>query len=121
MARKKRKSPAVERANKRAAALTAIDPALDLGNGLTLASYTASIKAHSDNVDKYNTDLSGLDVELTNIKANEKALDALSARMLKGVSSKFGEDSDQYEKAGGKRTSERVRPQRKPATVSAGK
>ena len=54
------------------------------------------------------------------IKANDKALDRLSTRMLKGVSSKFGEDSDQYEKAGGRRTSERVRPQHKQivATVS---
>jgi hypothetical protein len=29
----------------------------------------------------------------------EKALDQLSTRMLKGVAVKFGEDSDEYEKA----------------------
>ena len=118
MARKKRTSSAVDRANKRAAELASIDPKLDLGNGLTLDAYNATIKAHADSVEKYNTDLSNLDVELTNIKTNEKALDALSTRMLKGVSSKFGEESDQYEKAGGKRTSERKRPQRKAAAAA---
>ncbi len=85
MARKKRKSKAVESGLKRAAALTAIDPKLDLGNGLTLDAYNASIQAHEDNVDSYNTDLSGLDTQLTDIKANEKKLDQLSVRMLKGV------------------------------------
>jgi hypothetical protein len=119
MARKKRTSPAVGRATKRAAALASIDPVLDLGNGLTLSAYNAAIKSHSHNVEQYNTDPSNLDVSLTNIKANEKALDALSTRMLKGVASKFGEDSDQYEKAGGKRTSERARPKRKAAAAAS--
>ena len=120
MARKKKKSPAVARAQTRAAALTAIDPKLDLGNGLTLDSYNAAITAHEDDVEGYNGDLSDLDVRLTNIKANEKKLDQLSTRMLKGVASKFGEDSDEYEKAGGKRTSERKRRATK-AAAAAGK
>ena len=48
----------------------------------------------------------------------EKALDQLSTRMLKAVAVKFGENSDEYEKAGGKRTSERKRPQRKAAAAA---
>lgn len=121
MARKKKKSPAVARALKRAAALAAIDPKLDLGNGLTLDGYNTSIQAHEDNVDNYNTNLAGLDTQLTDIKANEKKLDQLSTRMLKGVSSKFGEDSDEYEKAGGKRTSERKRRKTKQSPAPAAK
>ena len=121
MARQKRKSKAVEHALKRAAALAAIDPKLDLGNGLTLDSYNAAITAHEDNVDTYNTTLAGLDTQLTDIKVNEKKLDQLSTRMLKGVSSKFGEDSDEYEKAGGKRTSERKRPVRQKKAAAIGK
>ena len=39
MARLKRKSTAVDFADNRANAVTSIDPALDLGNGLTLADY----------------------------------------------------------------------------------
>ncbi len=118
MARRKRKSIAVEHATTRAAALASIDPKLDLGNGMTLAAYNTAITAQGDAVEQYNTDLSNLDASLTNIKANEKGLDQLSTRMLKGVASKFGEDSDEYEKAGGKRTSERARPQRKPAAAA---
>jgi hypothetical protein len=121
MARKKRKSKAVENGLKRAAALTAIDPKLDLGNGLTLDGYNTAIKAHEDDVDGYNSDLSDLDARLTGIKANEKTLAQLSVRMLKGVASKFGEDSDEYEKAGGKRTSERKRPVRQSKAAVAGK
>jgi hypothetical protein len=68
-----------------------------------------------------NENLANLDVGLTNIKAGDKALDQLSTRMLKGVSSKFGEDSDQYEKAGGVRTSERARPKHKAPAAAAGK
>lgn len=112
MARKKRKSKAVANGLKRAAALAAIDPKLDLGNGLTLDSYNTAIQAQEKSVDDYNTTLAGLDTSLTDIKANEKTLAQLSTRMLKGVSSKYGEDSDEYEKAGGKRTSERKRPVR---------
>ena len=109
-----------KRAQTRAAALTAIDPKLDLGNGLTLDSYNTAIAAHEGDVDGYNSNLSDLDAALTDIKANEKKLDQLSTRMLKGVASKFGEDSDEYEKAGGKRTSERKRRATK-AAPAAGK
>jgi hypothetical protein len=121
MARKKRKSKAVQNGLKRAAALAAIDPKLDLGNGLTLDAYNAAIQAQEKSVDDYNSDLSDLDARLTGIKASEKTLAQLSTRMLKGVSSKFGEDSDEYEKAGGKRTSERKRPVRQPAATAAAK
>lgn len=121
MARKKRKSKAVEHGLKRAAALAAIDPNLDLGNGLTLDAYNTAIQTQEKLVDGYNTDLAGLDVRLTTIKTGDKALGQLSTRMLKGVSTKFGEDSDQYEKAGGKRTSERKRPVRQSKVAAAGK
>lgn len=121
MARKKRKSKAVELGLKRAAAMAAIDPKLDLGNGLTLDAYNGAIQTQEKAVDAYNTDLAGLDVRLTNLKANDKALARLSARMLKGVSTKFTEESDEYEKAGGKRTSERKRPMRKTAASAAAK
>ncbi len=119
MARKKRKSKAVEHGLKRAAALAAIDPKLDLGSGLTLDAYATAIQTHEKSVDDYNTDLSGLDAQLTTIKTNEKQLAQLSARMLKGVATKYGENSDEYEKAGGKRTSERKRPTRQPVAAVA--
>ena len=119
MARKKRKSRAVERALKRSAALAAIDEHLDLGNNLTLGAYNTSIQAQEKAVELYNTMLSGLDAKLTEIKAGDKALGQLSTRMLKAVATKYGENSEEYQKAGGKRTSERKHPTRKPAPASA--
>ncbi|HEY1770829.1 MAG TPA: hypothetical protein VGG02_11315 [Chthoniobacterales bacterium] len=116
MSRLKRKSAAVEFATGRANDLKSIDPALDLGNGLTLAAYQAQIQALNDLNDDYNTDLSTLDSQLDTIQADEHALDAMSVRMLAGVGSKYGKDSNQYEMAGGTRTSERKKSVRKPKT-----
>lgn len=113
MARQKRKSASVDFAESRANALTSIDPALDLGNGLTLADYQAKTAALKKKNEQYNTDLSTLDGSLNSIQQDERALDDLSARMLAGVGVKFGKDSSQYEQAGGTRTSERKPPLRK--------
>ncbi len=119
MARRKRTSPSIERARTRAAALESIDPALDLGNGLTLASYKAKIEAADAKLASYNARLSELDGLLNTLQSAEEDLDEYSARMLAGVGVKYGKDSDQYEQAGGTRTSERRSPRRKttaPAT-----
>jgi len=117
MARQKRQSPAVQRAKDRAAALAAVDAALDLGKGLTLLAYNKQIENTETMLSKYNEDLSNLDAALNRLQAVEDELDALSNRMLKGVAAAFGEDSDEYEKAGGTRRSERKRPGRRAPTA----
>ena len=103
-------------AEDRANALSSIDPALDLGNGLTLVDYKTKAAALKAKNDQYNSDLSDLDGALNAIVADEKALDDLSVRMLAGVGSKYGRESSEYEQAGGTRTSERKAPVRKPKT-----
>lgn len=119
MARRKRSSPSVDAAEPRAAALESIDPALDLGNTLTLVAYKAAITTTNAKLSTYNTRLSELDGMLNDLQASEKNLDELSARMLAGVGVKFGKNSDEYEKAGGTRTDERKPIRRKPAPVPA--
>ncbi len=121
MARKKRTSPTVDAAKIRAASLKSIDAALDLGNGLTLASYNAAIAATEGQLDTYNTNLSDLDEQLNGLEAGEKTLADLSERMLSGVGSKFGKDSSQYEQAGGTRKSEIKRGPKKGAKGGAQK
>lgn len=116
MARLKRSSGSVGAAQQRASSLASIGPALDLGNGLTLTAYAAKITAANDALDAYNTKLSELDGLLNDLEHLEGELDELSARMLTGVAAKFGKDSDEYEKAGGTRTSERKKPKKKGAT-----
>jgi hypothetical protein len=113
MARLKRTSPPVAAAQQRASGLASIDAALDLGNGLTLTAYTAKITSVSDALDDYNTKLSELDGLLNDLEDLEGELDELSVRMLTAVAAKYGKDSDEYEKAGGTRTSERKKPKKK--------
>ncbi len=119
MARRKRTSDSVTRAETRAAALESIDSALDLGNRLTLAAYkTATINTNAK-LAEYNTMLSELDALLNELEAMEVTLDDLSARMLAGVGVKYGKDSDEYEQAGGTRKSDRKPPTRKPKEAPA--
>ena len=104
----------MEKAETRAASLASIDPALDLGNGLTLAAYQAAIETTHEKLASYNTKLSDADEALNVFQAEEKELAGLSERMLGAVATKYGKDSDEYEKAGGTKKSERKRPTRKP-------
>ncbi len=112
MARRKRISNSVTRAETRAAALESIAPDLDLGHGLTLINYRKSITDANDTLSDYNTKLSHLDAALNALEVAEEDLDDLTARMLAGVAVKFGRDSDEYEQAGGTRQSERRRNSR---------
>jgi len=95
--------------------LESIGTNLDLGNSLTLAAYNAAIESADGLLSAYNTKLSELDGLLNQLETAETKLDELSGRMLAGVGVKFGKDSDEYEKAGGTRSSERKSSARKSA------
>ena len=118
MARKKRTSAAMDKAQKRATALGSIDKALDLGSGLTLPAYNVEIGKLSTKLDAYNKWLSQGDTMLNDIATSEKALNTLSVRMLGGVKVKYGPDSNEYEQAGGVRDSESKRGRRTSAKQS---
>lgn len=103
MARRKRKSDAVTSAESRAESLGKIDPKLDLGDDLTLGDYTGKITETKKTLNVYNGLLTEADVTLTKLEKQERELRDLSERMLEGVSSRFGKNSEQYQKAGGTR------------------
>lgn len=107
MARRRRKSSALEKALTRADNLRAISPTLDLGPGLTLAEFEQKINGVRTKQENYNTTLAMLDDLLNDLQADEKVLDDLNARMLAGVGARWGKNSTQYEQAGGTRTDER--------------
>src|SRR5204862_90203 len=107
MAYKKRSTSHFDQAVTRLAALRSIDTQMDLGNGLTLAIYTSAVTDLRNRVDDYNTYLSHVDEKKNQIGESELKLRDLSERMLAGVASKFGKNSNEYEKAGGRRKSER--------------
>lgn len=105
MPRTRRRSATADKADARATALSSINPALELGESLTLAAYKAKITATRTALEAYNTLLSNADAALVALEQSESELADLSERMLKGVASEFGRDSVEYEKAGGVRKS----------------
>jgi len=107
MARTKRTSAVSEAAKLRLAGLQSIDPLLDLGGGLTVASFKADIEDVDGELNTYNTMLSNVDQVSNRLETKEDKLNDKSTRMLAAVGARFGKDSDEYEKAGGTRTSER--------------
>ena len=93
MAYSKTSSKDFEHAIKRMASLKSIDPALDIGNGLTVETYQQSIDHVSNVMEVYNTQLSLADSFSSSLKEKEKLLRAFTERMLTGVAAKFGRDS----------------------------
>ncbi len=113
MARPKRSSTVMQKAEKREAGLQSISANLDLGNNLTLKAYSQSIQTLRSQIFTYNSTLSTLDDLSRDIKETEQSLRNLSEQMLLGVAVKYGKDSGEYGKAGGIPKSERRRPVRK--------
>ena len=95
----------MEKGDTRAAALSSINPNLELGDSLSVAAYKVKIADTRAKLDAYNALLSDSDAALAVLEQSESELADLTERMLKGVASKFGRDSVDYEKAGGVRKS----------------
>lgn len=114
MSRRKKSSSHYDKAVIRLAALKSIDDKMDLDNGLTVPKYEIAINDLQAKLQDYNTTLSLVDEKLNIFQQAERSLKALSERMLIGVANKYTKDSDEYEKAGGVKKSERKRPKRKP-------
>ena len=109
MAYKRKTSNVIKNAQIRATNLEAISATLDLGNSLTLASLQTEIAAAQALLDDYNIKLAQADAALNDFKAKEKELSKLNARLLAAVGVIYGKDSNEYEQAGGTRSSEIVR------------
>ena len=113
MAFKRKSSQVIADAQQRLANLKAIDPSLDLGNDLTVADYESRIAASQQQLDTYNAQLAKADAAGNDFRSGEKDLSSLSARMLAAVGVKYGKDSNEYEMAGGTRSSE-IKRKKKP-------
>ena len=103
----------LEKGNKRLAGIKSIDPALDLGNDLTVSNYEAQIDKMNKNLGDYNTALSTVDDLYNDCIAQIDVLKDWNERILNGVASKYGKNSSQYEMAGGVKKSERKKPKKK--------
>jgi hypothetical protein len=107
MARSKRTSAVSEAAKLRLAGLQSINPTLDLGGGLTVDSFKTDIDDLDADFNTYNKMLSDLDEFQNRLDKKEDSLNDKSTRFLAAVGARWTKDSDEYEKAGGTRASER--------------
>jgi hypothetical protein len=101
MARPKRTSRALTKAELRAVGMQSIAPTLDLGNGLTVEGFMEAVDSFRQDLRVYNTLLAQLDQVTALIKAKERDLSRLSERMLAAIVAKYGRDSLEYQAAGG--------------------
>ncbi|MBD2034842.1 hypothetical protein H6F76_07315 [Leptolyngbya sp. FACHB-321] len=103
MARRKRNSEVLERADRRIESLRSISAELDFGSGLTLKAYTSTIDSLRSKLAAYNTALSSIDKLADDVSSAEQLVMAMSEKMLLGVGSRYGKTSQEYEMAGGSR------------------
>jgi hypothetical protein len=114
MPRQKRTSKVLSDAQKRAAGIKSIEASLDLGNGITAEDYAQAMEHLQQTLSTYNERLSLADQAGNAVKDAELAMRDYSERILLGVATRYGKDSNEYEMAGGIRKSDRKRPTRKP-------
>ncbi|GET38899.1 hypothetical protein [Microseira wollei] len=101
MARRKRTSQVLEKAVRRLASISSIDPNLDLGNSLTLAEFSTLIETMQTKENAYNTALSTLDKLYREMLQTERELADMAEHMLLGVATRYGKSSVEYGMAGG--------------------
>jgi DNA-binding FadR family transcriptional regulator len=109
MPRMRRASRTLEKVELRAAGMKAIDPQLSFGNSLTLSEFIQLIEELRLKTETYNTALAVIDASQTEIAELEKTLNEMAEKLLIGVAYTYGNDSREYEMAGGVRKSERIR------------
>lgn len=107
MARRKRKSAALETARRRLAGLNSITPEPNFGPLLTKAIIKGKADALDARLAGYNQMLSEADTELNGIEADEDEINDLCRRLLSAGEGQYGADSSEYEALGGTRTSDR--------------
>lgn len=110
--KKKKRSIVIDKARSRQASLLSVGAKLDFGNGLTTATFDKLLDDTQKALTAYNTLLSETDQAYNSFQSFEKSLADTSDRMLTGIATQYGKNSDEYEMAGGTRKSERRRKPR---------
>jgi hypothetical protein len=113
MARLKRSSQALDKAERRSAGIKSIGLEVILGGGLSVDAYAESMQVVRQRLEVYNSALSTVDAAQQALEEAEKELAAISKKMLAAIAFNYGEDSIEYGMAGGVRTSDRKKTTRK--------
>ncbi len=121
MPRAHRTSRILDKAQIRILKLRSIDATMDFGHDRNIPTLTQQIDQLNTKLNNYNTALAQIDAAKLDIDEMEKDLGDLIDQMLNGVSAKYGNDSREYEMAGGTRKSDRVRRSAETRAKSPGK
>lgn len=113
MAFKKKTSAVVETAKLRLSGMKSIDKSTDMGNGIGSADLENKIRDVESALENYNRLLSLADEAKNQFDGKEQELTDLQRRVMAGVGAVYGYDSNEYEKAGGTRKSDRKKPVKK--------
>jgi hypothetical protein len=109
MPRAQRTSRILDKGQLRILKLRAIDPRMDFGNDRNLNILAQQIDQLQIQLNDYNSTLANLDAAKVQIDEMERNMGNLLDQLLNGVCAKYGNDSREYEIAGGTRKSDRIR------------
>lgn len=113
MARLKRSSVVLETARQRLAGLKSITPKPNFGPALDVDQYEQEVNAFASKLDKYNDTVSLLDTLQNELDEAEEQVSDKNKRMLAATGAQYGNNSSEYERVGGTRSSDRKRSARK--------
>jgi exonuclease VII small subunit len=109
MPRLHRTSRILEKGQLRILKLKSIDLYLSVGKDCDVVTLERQIEDLNTKLNDYNSSLAALDVTKQEIEQMEKKMGDLLDQLLQGVATKYGNDSREYEMAGGTRKSDRIR------------
>ena len=99
----RRKSTSLDVAKSRWQGLSSQDPAMDLGNGLSVQAYEVSVTALDTQLLKVNKLAADLQTERARLVEMEREMRDLNDRYMKATAAKFGTSSMEYLAIGGVR------------------
>jgi hypothetical protein len=115
----RKKTPAVlGKARMRISSVKTVSQTLQITQGITVVEFEGKVDLLSSSVDKYNGLLGEVDELSNNIDVLVKEVRDLNERLLLSVGSYYGKDSNEYEKAGGVRKSDRKKTVRKEKIIA---
>lgn len=109
MARAQRTSRVLDKGQVQLLKFRSIDPKMDFGNDRSLASLAKQIEQLNAELIDYNNALAQVDAKKLKLDSLEKTMGNLIDQLMTSVCGKYGNDSREYEMAGGVRKSDRVR------------
>ncbi len=89
--------------------LRAVDPKMDFGSDRNLATLSEQIEQLNTKLNDYNSTIAKLDDTKLEIDEMERRMGDLLDQLMNSVSAQYGNDSREYEMAGGTRKSDRIR------------